>query len=47
MDEAKIEAALSGASDLINPRLGPAGRQAKIDVWSAAVNSVIGRADTR
>ena len=47
MDEAKIEAMLSGASDQIDPRLDPAARQAKIGVWNAAVNSVISRAETR
>jgi glycerol kinase len=44
MDEAKIEAMLDGASDQIDPRLDPVTRQAKIGVWNAAVQSVIGSA---
>ena len=47
IDEARIEAMLRGASDRIDPCLDPTARQAKIGVWSAAVNSVISRAETR
>ena len=44
MDEAGIEAMLNSATEEINPRLDPSSRQAKIGVWNAAVNSVIGGA---
>jgi glycerol kinase len=47
IDEARIEAMLRCASDQIDPCLDPTARQAKISVWSAAVNSVISRAETR
>ena len=47
MDETKIEATLSAESDHIDPCLDPASRQAKIDVWNMAVNSVISRTETR
>jgi glycerol kinase len=47
MSEARIEALLNGASDRINPRLDPAARQARIDTWNAAVDSVIGSAGAR
>ena len=45
IDEARIEAMLRGASEQIDPYLDPTARQAKIGVWSKAVNSVISRAD--
>jgi hypothetical protein len=38
---------LRGASAQIDPCLDATARQAKIGVWSAAVNSVISRAETR
>ena len=44
LDEARIEAMLDGASEDIDPRLDPSARRAKIGVWNAAVNSVIGGA---
>ena len=47
MDEAKIEAMLSGASDQIDPCLDPAARQAKIGVWNTVVNSIVNRTETR
>lgn len=47
MDEDRIEAALNRAGDQIEPRLDPATRQAKIGVWSAALEVVINRAETR
>ena len=47
IDEARIEAMLRGARDQIDPYLDPTARQAKIGVWSTAVNSVISRAETR
>ena len=47
MEEPKIEAALEGASDHIDPRLDPAARNAKITGWNAAVNSVIKSAISR
>jgi len=47
IDEARIEAMTRGASDQIDPCLDPTARQAKISVWSAAVNSVISGAETR
>jgi glycerol kinase len=42
MDEAKIEAMLRGGSDQIEPRLDLAKREAKICMWSGAIESVIG-----
>ena len=47
MDEAKIEAMVSGASNQIDPCLDATAREAKIGVWNTAVISVISRTETR
>jgi len=41
MDEAKLESGVNESSDLIAPRVAEPARRAKLDVWKAAVRSVI------
>jgi glycerol kinase len=41
MDEARAESGVSELSDLIAPQLAEAARRAKLDIWKAAVVSVI------
>jgi glycerol kinase len=47
MDEIRIEALLSRASDQIDPCTNPEARQAKIREWNTAVNSVISHVEAR
>jgi glycerol kinase len=47
IDEARIEATLSDASDQITQRVDPEARLKKIGVWNAAVTSVISCAELR